>query len=168
MPAKPPFPLPEATTIVTDMLGALSSPESPGFSRYSVSPTTRLVSAQRLDRHGKEATEEEVQKGSFNARVVFRLKAEEAMLNQVGSMVSHPQAVSSSISVGQAEIDPTALTLGTDPISNHFVPFLLELSQHGGCVATIIDVLTSLAVSISSPPSPPLIRPMFPFHSDPF
>lgn len=105
MPMKPPLPLSEASTLVTDMLSALASSESPGFSKYAISGSTlRLHSAQRINKQGNDASEEEVAKGKFNGRVVFRMKVEEGMLNQLGNM-------------------------------------------HGGANATIVDNLTSMAVS---------------------
>lgn len=105
MPVKPPLPLEDANRLITDMLSALASDESPGFSKYAISASTlRLHSSQRINKEGKVASEEEVNRGKFNARTAFRMKVDERMLNQLGNL-------------------------------------------HGGANATIVDNLTSMAVS---------------------
>lgn len=86
MPAKAPASMDQATTWIKDMLGALAQPDSPGFSRSAISPTAKLVSAQRLDKDGQQASDDDVKRGKFNGRVVLRMKCEEGMANQLGSM----------------------------------------------------------------------------------
>ncbi|PWN23726.1 hypothetical protein BCV69DRAFT_279650 [Microstroma glucosiphilum] len=104
MPApKPPLPLEDAKVLANDLLSTLPSASYPGFSRHATSPTVKLISAERLDKNGKEASPEDVQKSKFHGRMVFRMKAEQYMMNEIGSM-------------------------------------------HGGCVATLVDNLTSVAI----------------------
>lgn len=98
------MPLGDALVLIKDMLHALSSPDSPGFSRHAVNPTIKLLSAQRINKDGKEAAEDEVAARKFLGKTVFRMQCKPEMANQLGSM-------------------------------------------HGGCVATVVDNLTSVAVS---------------------
>lgn len=98
------MPLGDALVLIKDMLHALSSPDSPGFSRHAVNPTIKLLSAQRMNKNGKEASDEEVAARKFLGKTVFRMQCKPEMANQLGSM-------------------------------------------HGGCVATVVDNLTSVAVS---------------------
>lgn len=87
MPVKPPLPLSDASRLVTDMLSALSSTDSPGFSKYAISASSlRLHSSQRINKEGKEASAEEEAKGKFNGRVKFRMRVEDKMLNQLGNL----------------------------------------------------------------------------------
>lgn len=104
MPRKPPLPLEEAIGLVNDMVEVLGEEESPGFSKTALSKTCFLHKAERLNKLGGAASPEEVEAGQFNGRVVFRMKAEEKLMNSLGNM-------------------------------------------HGGCVATLVDNLTSMAVS---------------------
>lgn len=98
------MPLEDAKVLANDLLSTLPSASYPGFSRHATSPTVKLISAERLDKFGKEASPEDVQKSKFNGKMVFRMKAEQYMMNEIGSL-------------------------------------------HGGCVATLVDNLTSVAVS---------------------
>lgn len=104
MPSKPPMPLAEARRKIDDMLEALSSTNSPGFSCHAIDRSIRVISAERINQDGRFATDEEVSKWKFFGRVKFRMQCTENMANQMGNM-------------------------------------------HGGCVATIVDNLTSMAVN---------------------
>ncbi|CAO1629653.1 unnamed protein product [Sympodiomycopsis kandeliae] len=87
MPRRPPLPQDEAEKLVTDMLSALESTDSPGFSKFAISGSTiRLHAAERINKHGSKASEQEIEKGEFSGRVTIRMKVEEKMLNQLGNL----------------------------------------------------------------------------------
>lgn len=111
MAPRPPMPLAEARQRIQDMLQALESKESPGFSRNSIDSSVKMIEAERINKDGQIANEDEVKKGKFNGRVKFRMRCTESMANQMGNI-------------------------------------------HGGCVATIVDNMSSLAVSFELPDLP--------------